>query len=141
MNPHLDISWLSSLSIAAATYFNYMGLCRWFLGRFRWFWVVSFRFKGTLWSIFCININTHNDMTGNEKLCKISFKKLVFQNVLVSIDLFYRYHDIVISSTQIACDVMCVQDILKQPPELFFNKGVLKILLIWQENTCVGVSF
>ena len=69
-------------------------------------------------------------MTGNEKLCKINFKKLVFQNVLVSIDFFYRYHDIVISSTQIACDVMCVQDIQKQPPELFFNKGVLKILLI-----------
>ena len=61
---------------------------------------------------------------------KINFKKLVFQNVLVTIDLFYRYHDIVISSTQIACDVMCVQDIQKQPPELFFNKGVLKILLI-----------
>ena len=42
----------------------------------------------------------------------------------------------VISSTQIACDVMCVQYVQKQPPEVF-----LKILLISQENTCVGVSF
>ena len=31
-------------------------------------------------------------MTGNEKLCKIYFKKLFFQNVLAFIDLFYRYH-------------------------------------------------
>ena len=32
----------------------------------------------------------------------------------------------VISSTQIACDVMCVQYVQKQPPEVFFKKGVLK---------------
>ena len=32
----------------------------------------------------------------------------------------------VISSTQIACDVMCVQYVQKQPPEVFFEKGVLK---------------
>ena len=32
----------------------------------------------------------------------------------------------VISSTQIACDVMCVQYVQKQPPELFFKKSVLK---------------
>ena len=31
-------------------------------------------------------------VTGNEKLCKIYFKKLFFQNVLVFIDLFYRSH-------------------------------------------------
>ena len=42
----------------------------------------------------------------------------------------------VISSTEIACDVMCVQYVQKQPPEVF-----LKILLISQENTCVGVTF
>ena len=29
---------------------------------------------------------------GNEKLCKIYFKKLFFQNVLAFIDVFYRYH-------------------------------------------------
>ena len=28
----------------------------------------------------------------------------------------------VISSTQIACDVMCVQYVQKQPPEVFFKK-------------------
>ena len=31
-------------------------------------------------------------MTENEELCKIYLKKLFFQNVLVFIDLFYRYH-------------------------------------------------
>ena len=29
-------------------------------------------------------------------------------------------------SAQIACDVMCVQYVQKQPPEVFFEKGVLK---------------
>ena len=32
----------------------------------------------------------------------------------------------VISSTQIAYDVMCVQYVPKQPPEVFFKKVVLK---------------
>ena len=65
-------------------------------------------------------------MTGNEKLCKIYLEKLFFQNVLAFIDLFYRYHYIsVISSTQIAFDVMCVQYVQKQPPEVFLKKGVL----------------
>ena len=31
-----------------------------------------------------------------------------------------------ISSTQIACYVMCVQYVHKQPPEVFFKKDVLK---------------
>ena len=65
-------------------------------------------------------------MPGNEKLCKIYFKKLFFQNVLAFIDLFIGTIIFVISSTQIACDVMCVQYVQKQPPEVFFKKGVLK---------------
>ena len=64
-------------------------------------------------------------MTGNEKLCKIYSKKLFFQNVLAFIDLFIDTIISVISSTQIACDVMCVQYVQKQPPEVFFKKGVL----------------
>ena len=32
----------------------------------------------------------------------------------------------VISSAQIACEVMCVQYVQKQPPEAFLKKGVLK---------------
>ena len=32
----------------------------------------------------------------------------------------------IISSIQNACEVMCVQYILKQPREVFFKKGVLK---------------
>ena len=49
-------------------------------------------------------------VTGNEKLCKIYFKKLFFQNVLVFINLFYIITP-VISSAQIAYDVMCVQHV------------------------------
>ena len=32
----------------------------------------------------------------------------------------------VISSTRIACDVMCVQYVQKQPPEVLFKKGILE---------------
>ena len=39
---------------------------------------------------------------------------------------FYSYYYTVTSSTPIACDVMCVQYVQKQPPEVFFKKGVLK---------------
>ena len=31
-----------------------------------------------------------------------------------------------ISSTQIACDVICVQYVQKQPTKVFFKKGILK---------------
>ena len=65
-------------------------------------------------------------VTGNEKLCKIYFKKLFFQNVLAFIVFFIDTNISIISSTQIACDVMCVQYVQKQPPEVFFKKGVLK---------------
>ena len=51
-------------------------------------------------------------MTGNEKLCKIYFKKLFFQNVLAFIIFFMDTIIFVISSTQIACDVICVQYVL-----------------------------
>ena len=44
-----------------------------------------------LWPTFYIDIDT-NTVTGKEKLCKIYFKKLFFENVLVFIDPFYRYH-------------------------------------------------
>ena len=64
-------------------------------------------------------------MTGNEKR-KIYFKKLFFQNVLAFSDLFIDTIISVISSTQIACDVMCVQYAQKQPSEVFFKKVVLK---------------
>ena len=65
--------------------------------------------KGMLQPIFCIDINTYSE---NEKLCKISFKKLFFQNILAFIDLFYRY---IISLTSI-------QYVVKQPREVFFKK-------------------
>ena len=61
-------------------------------------------------------------LTGNEKLCKIYFKKLFSQNVLASIDLFIDIIISPISSIQIACDVMCVQYVQKEPPEMLFKK-------------------
>ena len=69
-------------------------------------------------------------MTGNGKLRKYYFKKLFIQNVLAFIDLFIDIIISIISSTQIVCDVMCVQYVQMKPPEVF-----LKILLISQENS------
>ena len=57
---------------------------------------------------------------------KFILKTNFFQNVFAFIDLFIDTIISVISSTQIACDVMCVQYVQKQPPEVFFKKGVLK---------------
>ena len=66
-------------------------------------------------------------MTGNENLCKIYFKKLFFQNGLAFLIFFIVTIISVISSTQIACDVMCcVQYVQKQPLEVLFKKGVLE---------------
>ena len=39
-----------------------------------------------------------------------------------------------VSSTQIACDVMCVQCVQKQPPEVFFRKDVLKNFAYFTEK-------
>ena len=40
-------------------------------------------------------------------------KKYFFQNNLVFIDLFHRYHYPNISFTQVACDVMHVQNVIQ----------------------------
>ena len=69
-------------------------------------------------------------MAGNGKLCTIYFKNYFFK-------IFYRllifFIDIiisVISSSQIACDIMCVSYVQKKPlPEVFLN-----ILLMLQEK-------
>ena len=45
--------------------------------------------KGMLQPMFCI-LQIHI-VAENEKLCKIYFKKIIFQNILAFIDLFYRY--------------------------------------------------
>ena len=58
------------------------------------------RVKGTFQPIFSIDINTHSDS-------KVYFKKLFFQNVFI--DLLIDIITSAISSTQIACDVMCVR--------------------------------
>ena len=58
--------------------------------------------------IFCIDINTHSDW-----ICKIYLKKLFFQNASVFINLFKDIITPVISCTQIACDIMCVQHVIQ----------------------------
>ena len=65
-------------------------------------------------------------MTGNEKLCKIYFKKLCFENVLGFFHLFYSHHYIRYFIYSNCMDVMRVQHVQKQPPEVFFKKRVLK---------------
>ena len=44
--------------------------------------------------IYTILCNDTHILTGNEKLCKIYFKTLCFQNVLAFFHLFYSYHHI-----------------------------------------------
>ena len=68
-------------------------------------------------------------MTGNEKLCKIYFKKLFFS----FFDLFYSYHYIryFIYSD---CMMSCVYNMYRScDRRCSFKKVFLKILLIWQE--------
>ena len=65
-------------------------------------------------------------MTGNEKLCKIDFKKLFLKCFSFFFIFFIVTIISVISSTQVACDDMYVQYVQKQPPEMFFKKGALK---------------
>ena len=55
------------------------------------------------------------------------FKKTYFFKTFSLLLIFFIDTIIsLISSAQIACDVMCVQYVQKQPPEVFFEKGVLK---------------
>ena len=82
------------------------------------------KFKGILASIFCIDINTHSDRKW--KIMWNLFQKIIFSKCFSFFDLFIVTIISVISSTQIACDVMCVQYVQKQPPEVFFKKGVVK---------------
>ena len=69
---------------------------------------MKYFFKGMFGLIFCIDINTHSK---NEKVCK----KLFSQDVIIFIDPFYFIDAVnpVISSTQIAYDVMCVQHVIQ----------------------------
>ena len=57
--------------------------------------------------IIFIDINAQ--VTGNKKLCKIYFKKIFFQNVLVYLIFFTDTITSFISSNLIACDNMYVQ--------------------------------
>ena len=80
--------------------------------------------KGILRPIFCIDINTQCQEMRNyvKNFLKIYIFKMFSLLLIFFIDTIIS----VISSTEIACDVMCVQYVQKQPPEVFFEKGVLK---------------
>ena len=75
-------------------------------------------------------------VTGYEKLCKINFKKLFFQNVLAFIDLFYRYHypRYFIYSDCMWCHVRttCTSMIFAQSTEkkLFFLETIFSIFSV-----------
>ena len=78
---------------------------------------------------YSVLIQIHK-VTGN---CKICFKNYF--------DLFYRYIISIISSSQIACDVMCVNMYESSHRRCSLKKDVLKNFDNSQENTCIGVSF
>ena len=83
-------------------FFFYLLLCeavpRWFVSSLKeivFNEMKNFKFNKILlkeYSGQCSVLIQIHIVTRNEKLCKIYFKKLFFQNVLASIDLFYRYH-------------------------------------------------
>ena len=56
---------------------------------------------------------------------KFTLKTYIFKMFSFLLIFFIDTIMSVISSTQIACDVMCVQYVQKQPPEVFLEKGVL----------------
>ena len=65
-------------------------------------------------------------VTGNGNYVKFILKTYFFKMFLLLLIFFIDTIMSVISSTQIACDAMCVQCVQKQPPEVLFKKGVLK---------------
>ena len=51
-------------------------------------------------------------LTGNEKLCKVYLKNYFFKMFKFLLTFFIDIITLVILSTQIACDVMCVQHVI-----------------------------
>ena len=76
--------------------------------------------KGILWPIFCTDKNAHSDRKW--KILKTYFFKMFLLLLIFFLDTIIS----VILSTQIACYIMCVQYVQKQPLEAFFKKDVLK---------------
>ena len=88
--------------------------------------------NGILRPIFCININTHS--VRNEKLCKIYFKNLFFENVFAFIDFFYSiryfiYSDYIWRHVCTICTEAATGGVL-------WKKLFLKVLLISQVFSC-----
>ena len=66
-------------------------------------------------------------MTGNKNHVNYLIQKTTFSKCFSFFLIFFIVTIIsVISSIQIACDIMCVQHVQKQPLEVFFKKGVLE---------------
>ena len=51
-------------------------------------------------------------LTGNEKLCKVYLKNYFFKMFKFLLTFFMDIITSVVSSTQIGCDVMCVQRVI-----------------------------
>ena len=65
-------------------------------------------------------------VTGNGNYVKFILKTYFFKMFPLLLIVFIDTIISVISPIQIVCDFMCVQYVQKQPPEVFFKKGVLK---------------
>ena len=67
-------------------------------------------------------------VTGNEKFCKIHFKKLFFHNALAFIDLFYGYHYLLFHLLRLHV-TSCVYNMYRSSHQrCSLKKGVLKNL-------------
>ena len=81
-------------------------------------------------------------VTGNGNYVKFILKTYFFKMFLLLLIFFIDTIISVILSTQIACDVMCVQYVQKQPPEVFFKKDVLKNFANFTgRHPCWGLFF
>ena len=76
-----------------------------------------------------------------ENYIKFIFKTYFFKMFLLFLIFFIDIIISVISSMQMACDAMCVQYVQKQPPEVFFKKGVLKYFANFTGKHLCGVPF
>ena len=113
---------------------------RWFTGeKAKIFWIYKTKLVPASFSCtkecsgqYSLLIKMHI-VTGNLKLSEVilSYLKFILKTYffkMFSLLLFFFMNTIISisSSSQIACYVMCVQYVQKQPPEVFFKKDVLK---------------
>ena len=76
------------------------------------------------------------DSQKQKKLCSCNYKQLRgsihYENFLCLLGIAFKIHLLY---------YLLPLRIRKQPPEVFYKKGALKISQNFQENTCAGASF